>query len=103
MSISVYARPRYFIVSAARGTAGVTFLLIGVHFWGIVGAIGGLAVAGAVVHPFLIWLAVKHRVWDPVHYLLFFSIAAATAILAVWWNLDEIHHMIATAKVVRPE
>ena len=94
---------RFFVISAARGTFGVLALLIGVHFWGAVGAIAGIGAAGLLLHPFLIWLAVKHRVWDPVHDLLFFSIAATTAILAVWWNLDEIHHMIATAKVVRPE
>ena len=87
----------FFIVSAARGTAGVTFLLIGVHFWGIVGAIGGLAVAGTVVHPFLIWLAIKHNVWDGEHDTIFAAVVAALGVGAVWLHLEEIQAMAIAA------
>ena len=87
----------FFIVSAVRGTTGVLFLLIGVHFWGIVGAIGGLALSGMVVHPFLIWLATKHRVWDGEHDALFAAIVASVAVGAIWLHLEEIQAMSIAA------
>ncbi|MCB1354998.1 MAG: oligosaccharide flippase family protein [Maritimibacter sp.] len=87
----------FFVVSAARGISGVTFLLIGVHFWGIVGAICGIAVAGVVVHPFLIWLAIRHNVWDGEHDTLFAAVVAALAVGAVWLHLEEIQAMSIAA------
>ena len=87
----------FFIVSAARGTSGVLFLLIGVHFWGIVGAIAGLALSGIVVHPFLVWLSIKHGVWDPEHDAIFAVVAAAIAIGAIWLHLDAIQAMSIAA------
>lgn len=87
----------FFIVSVARGTTGVLFLLIGVHFWGIVGAIAGIALSGMVVHPFLIWLSVKHKVWDGEHDAIFAVIAAALAVGAIWLHLEEIQAMAIAA------
>ena len=87
----------FFIVSGVRGTTGVLFLLIGVHYWGIVGAIAGLAVSGIVVHPFLIWLSIKYRVWDVEHDAVFTVIAAAITVGAVWLHLDAITAMSAAA------
>jgi len=87
----------FFIVSAARGTSGVLFLLIGVYFWGITGAIAGLALSGIVVHPFLVWLSIKHKVWDPEHDAIFAVIAAALAIGCVWLHLDALKAMAIAA------
>ncbi len=83
----------FFIVSAVRGTTGVLFLLIGVHFWGITGAIAGLAVSGAVVHPFLVWLSIRHKVWDPEHDAIFAVVAMALAVGCIWLHLEEIQAM----------
>ncbi len=87
----------FFIVSAARGTTGVLFLLIGVHFWGIVGAIAGLALSGVAVHPFLVWLSIKHKVWDGEHDAVFAVVSVALAVGAIWLHLDEIQAMSIAA------
>ena len=87
----------FFIVSAARGASGVLFLLIGVYYWGITGAIAGLALSGVFVHPFLVWLAVKHKVWDAEHDAIFFVVTAALTIGSVWLHLDAIEAMAIAA------
>lgn len=88
---------RFFVVSAVRGITGVLFLLIGVYFWGIVGAIGGIAASGIVVHPFLIWLSIKHKVWDGEHDAIYFVLTAAFAVATIWLHLDAIQAMAAAA------
>ncbi len=87
----------FFIVSVARGTFGVLFLLIGVYYWGITGAIAGYGLASVVVHPFLVRLSIKHKVWDPEHDAIFFVVTAALAIGAVWLHLDAIQAMSIAA------
>ncbi|PIE07410.1 MAG: polysaccharide biosynthesis protein [Rhodobacterales bacterium] len=87
----------FFVVSAVRGTTSVLFLLIGVYHWGITGAIAGIALSGIAVHPFLIWLSIRHKVWDPEHDAVFFLIAAALAVGSIWLHQDAIMAMSLAA------
>lgn len=87
----------FFVIAAARGVFGMAFLLIGVNLFGIVGAIAGIGVAGLLVHPFLIWLSIKHGVWDPLHDTAFGLAAALLGAGAIWLHLDEIRAMAVAA------
>ncbi len=87
----------FFVVSVVRGATSVLFLLIGVYNWGIVGAIAGIALSGITVHPVLIWLSIRHKVWDPEHDAVFFVIAAALAAGAIWLHQDAIVAMSIAA------
>ena len=88
---------RFFIASAASGIFQVLFLLVGAHLFGIVGAIAGMALAGVLVYPLLVWLAVTHRVWDWRHDAVFWTISALLAAGAIWRHLDEIRAMATAA------
>ncbi|MEZ5723394.1 MAG: hypothetical protein R3D59_18905 [Paracoccaceae bacterium] len=75
----------------------VLFLLIGVHFWGIVGAIAGLAVQASWYIPSSMWLSIKHKVWDPEHDAVYAVVAAATAIGAILAASRKIQAMAIAA------
>ena len=58
-------------------------LLVGTALGGLVGALAGQAVAIVLSHPFVAWLASRHRAWDPLHdadYALIRLAAATTAV-----------------------
>jgi O-antigen/teichoic acid export membrane protein len=76
----------FFVYTASRATFQVTFLLIGVINFGLIGALIGLACAAMLTHPVLIWLSRKHRAWDPKHDLIWFGILICLATAVLWLN-----------------
>lgn len=78
----------FFIYSAARATAQVSLMLAGVVTFGLTGAIMAMGTAQLAVYPVLIWLSVKHRVWDWKHDAAFGALGglAAAAALSVHWD-----------------
>ena len=88
---------RFFAVTASRAVLQIGLLYLGARVQGLVGAIAGLGLAGVLVHPVLIWLAVRHRVWDPLHDALFALSATALAAGALWLHADLIGAMAAAS------
>ena len=80
----------FFVFSAIRAVVQVTLLLIGVTYFGLVGAIAAIGLAGLLVHPVLIWLARRHGVWDPLHDLGFGVFGTVLASSAIWLHWDAI-------------
>lgn len=80
----------YFWVMAARAAAQSGAFLAGAAYWGLGGALAGQALAYLAMHPLLVWLARRHRAWDALHDVVFFSLAAALALAALWTNHAEI-------------
>ncbi|RID92556.1 polysaccharide biosynthesis protein [Gemmobacter lutimaris] len=80
----------YFWVMAARAAAQSGAFLAGAAYWGLGGALAGQALAYLAMHPLLVWLARRHRAWDALHDVVFFSLAAALALAALWANHAEI-------------
>ncbi len=70
----------YFLVMAVRAGLQTAGFLAGVWWGGLGGALLGLGLALAVAHGAIVWLARKHRAWDPRHDL--FAGAAVLAIIA---------------------
>ncbi len=81
---------RFFVLLSSRAALMTTFMLIGAHNWGLIGALVGQGLATAVVYPVAIWVARRYRAWDPVHDATFASIGVAFGALALWLNQDAI-------------
>ncbi|MFS4582222.1 oligosaccharide flippase family protein [Phaeobacter sp. C3_T13_0] len=84
----------FFVFTAARALAQTGLFLTGVILFGLSGGIAALAGAMLLAYPVMVWLACKHRVWDPLHDLLFTSIAISVGFSAIWWHRDSIATMI---------
>jgi O-antigen/teichoic acid export membrane protein len=78
----------FFLVVAFRGSVQTIALIIGCELAGLFGALVGLGVSGAIGHFALIWLARKHRIWDPMHDLLFMLVAVVCGALAAHGSWD---------------
>ncbi len=85
----------FFAFSAIRAVVQVTLLLLGVVQFGLIGAIGAVGLAGVLVHPVLVWLALRHGVWDPLHDLGFALLAGALGGAALWLHWDAISGLAA--------
>ncbi|MDK3019178.1 oligosaccharide flippase family protein [Pseudodonghicola flavimaris] len=79
----------FFIYSAVRAVAQVSLILAGVIWFGLFGAITAMALAQMVTYPALVWLARRHRVWDPLTDLGFWTLTLAGCAFALWlhWPL----------------
>ncbi|MEY8830033.1 oligosaccharide flippase family protein [Sedimentitalea sp. XS_ASV28] len=86
----------FFWVLLARSTFLVLFLFIGMNMGGLVVAILMVGLGSVLSHGFLILLARKHGVWDPLNDAVFFAVAAGIAALALWLNQDAINMLWAS-------
>lgn len=79
----------FFLYSAVRAVAQVSLILAGAIWFHLFGAIVAIAVAQFVAYPMLVWLARRHRVWDPLTDLGFFVLGGLGCAFALWlhWPL----------------
>lgn len=59
------------LLTMLRAGVQIAAFLIGAELGGLPGAIVGQMLAGWVLHLFIIRLAIRHRVWDPLHDAVF--------------------------------
>lgn len=59
------------LLQMLRAGVQIGAFLIGAELGGLTGAIIGQMIAGWVLHLFIIRIAIKHRVWDPLHDAIF--------------------------------
>ncbi len=78
------------MLSLARAVIQMSCLLSGATTAGLGGALVGLGVSALAVYPFVIWLARRHSVWDPVHDLVFAAFGGTVGGLALWLNWPAI-------------
>lgn len=88
----------YFLYSAARAAAQVGLILAGVLHFGLTGAIAAMGLSILAVYPVLIWLSVKHRVWDRWHDLGFGLATAGLIAAAITLHWEAIQAMIAATR-----
>ena len=79
---------RFFVLTAARAAALIAGLLTGLWLAGLIGAIAGMALAGLVSYPVVVWLARRMGAWDPMHDAAAFAAGAclALSVLALHWE-----------------
>lgn len=76
----------YFMLIAAKAAVQTLAFLLGAELGGLAGALIGQGGALILVHPLIIWLARRHRVWDMRHDLLFVTLAIGLVVPALWLN-----------------
>ncbi len=84
----------FFVFTASRAILQTGFFLLGTLLFGLPGGIVALGGAMIAAYPVLIWLARRHRVWDPLHDLLFTATSTLIGGAALWWHWAEIVQMI---------
>ena len=85
----------FFVFTASRAIAQTALFLGGLIWFGLLGGIAALGLSMLLVYPVLIWLAVKHKVWDPLHDLLCLILAGGLGALALWLHSDRIPEMLS--------
>lgn len=81
---------RYAGFTVVRAALMVTFLLIGLEWGGLEGALVGQGLAALAVYPVLIWLLRPHGAWDPVVDAVFLAIGAVICLTAWQFNAEAI-------------
>lgn len=72
---------RFLAVTSVRAALFLPMYWAGVHFAGIPGALAGQALAALLAYPAIVWIARRHRVWDPWHDAVFLLFGAAASLL----------------------
>ncbi len=88
----------YFVISAARAIFQTTLFLVGVRYIGVPGGIAALGAALLLTYPFIIFLARKHKVWDPIHDGLMAALTLAVGYIALHVHWDLIVAMVSTLR-----
>ncbi|HHC29984.1 MAG TPA: polysaccharide biosynthesis protein, partial [Rhodobacterales bacterium] len=86
----------FFYLSGFRALVQFGLVLAGAAEFGLVGAIGGLALSGLIVHPAIVLLARRHRVWDAGHDLAAFSLGLGAAGVVFWLHWGDIQSLAAS-------
>ncbi len=76
----------FFLLALVRAVLLIGGLLSGAYLAGLAGALAGQAAALLAAHPFVIWLAARHRAWDALHDAVYGAVAALAAAGALWVN-----------------
>ncbi|MGE8942940.1 oligosaccharide flippase family protein [Leptospira interrogans] len=84
----------FFFLFVARATIQITCFIIGVEFAGLIGGLTGQGLAVMLIHPLIINLARRHKVWDWLHDAFFSAVGLALGGLALWINRDAISALI---------
>ncbi|MGV8954241.1 MAG: oligosaccharide flippase family protein [Cypionkella sp.] len=76
----------YFWLQALKATVQTLAFLLGVTLGGLEGALLAQGIALLALHPAVVLLARKHRVWDPLNDVVFFGLVAVFVALALTIN-----------------
>ncbi len=76
----------YFWLQATKALVQTTAFLLGVRWGGLEGALLAQGAAMLLLHPAIVLLAIKHKVWDPLNDALFFGLALVLVVLAYLAN-----------------
>lgn len=86
---------RFFVVSAARAVLTVGFLIAGLAWGGLFGALVGQGLAGIAAYPFVVWMARRVGAWDPKHDAVYAGVGLGVVALALWLNAEALATLAA--------
>lgn len=81
---------RFFALAASRAVLMIAGLLIGIQYFGLIGALIGQGLAMLVAYPVVVWLARKQSAWDPLHDAVFAVVGLGLGAVALWLNWGTI-------------
>lgn len=82
-----------FILLLFKAVAQTSLFILGMEMHGLIGALFGLWLSQVLVHPVVIWLAHRHKAWDPLHDVIFAVAGLLTTVLILrfhWADLDSL-------------
>ena len=80
----------FFILTVIRALFQIVLLLIGAQAFGVIGAAIAMGVATVCSYPAVIWLSRKHKVWDPVHDVVFGALTCVVIAVALSLHMSRI-------------
>ncbi len=89
-ALAAGASRQFFAVILIRAVGQTGAFLLGAQLGGMAGALAAQGLAAVALHPALVWLARRHGVWDARHDALWFAVALALAVPALWLHAGPI-------------
>lgn len=86
----------FFVFTASRAVIQTGLFLIATAWYGLPGGIVAMGLSMLAAYPVLIWLAVKHQAWDPLHDLLFAILSVLVGGAALYWHWDALQLLISS-------
>lgn len=86
-----------FAAQFTRSFIYITLVSLGAWLYGLAGVLGAQALAYVLCYPVGIWLARRHRAWDPRHDLALICYALVLAAIGFWLHGGEIAQALAQA------
>ena len=83
--------------SVAQAIVQTLILLVGVQYFGLMGAIVSTPLAVAIIYPLLAWQVSKHNGWEPKLDILFVAVIACGLALTLWVNDTAIDQVLQGA------
>ncbi|WP_165899256.1 oligosaccharide flippase family protein [Rhodovulum steppense] len=83
----------------ATAIVQTTLLIVGVRYFGIVGAVAAPGLAALIVYPILVNATRRYAGWDRTHDLVYGALAVAIAAIAIWLNADSIGNLITFSQI----
>jgi O-antigen/teichoic acid export membrane protein len=74
----------------AKAVVQTLLLIVGMEYYGLLGAIGGLWLSQILVHPIVIRLARRHGAWDPWHDIFYAVLGIALTALVLRFHWDAL-------------
>ncbi|MEL0435766.1 oligosaccharide flippase family protein [Phycobacter sp. K97] len=84
----------FFFFTATRALLQTGLFLLGTLWFGLPGGIAALGLAMLGAYPVLVWLARRHRAWDPMHDLLCTLIVGGIGGSALAWHWEAVQALV---------
>ena len=79
-----------FFLTAVRAAVQSFSIILGLQLGGVFGAIAGQGLSILATYPFVVWLARRHKAWDPLHDATFFVLGFIVGAVVLWIKKDTI-------------
>ena len=84
----------FFYLVAFRAVIQTAFFLIGAELAGLPGALVGQLLSVLMAYPMFVWLARRHKAWDPLHDAVFALIGLCFGLLILWYNWNAVTSLL---------
>jgi O-antigen/teichoic acid export membrane protein len=87
----------FFALLLFKAVTQTGLFILGMELHGLIGALCGLWLAQVLAHPVVIWLAHRHKAWDPLHDVIFAVFGFATAAFILSYHWVDLESLLSTA------